>query len=92
MASMTKDKLFKPVETGRNTKSDTTTAASRAIIDAEVSAREKKTERLRKLRLEQEAQAEASGETVAPVKKPAAKKPAAKKAPAPRRAITQRPR
>lgn len=91
MASMTKDKLFKPVDAGRSSKSDTTTSASRAIIDAEISAREKKTERLRKLRLEQEAQVEATGETVAPVKKPAAKKAAPKK-PAPRRAITQRPR
>ncbi|RST88072.1 hypothetical protein EJC49_02525 [Aquibium carbonis] len=88
---MTKDKLFKSTEAGRNSKSDNTTNASRAIIDAEVSAREKKTERLRKLRLEQEAQAEIAGEAAEPVKKPS-KKPAAKKAPAPRRAMTQRPR
>nr|WP_187973102.1 hypothetical protein [Aquibium microcysteis] len=88
---MTKEKLFKPTEAGRSSKSDTTTNASRAIIDAEVSAREKKTERLRKLRLEQEAEAEARGETAAPVKKPVARKAPATK-PAPRRAITQRPR
>jgi hypothetical protein len=92
MASMTKDMLFKSTEPGgRNSKADATTSASRAIIDAEETARVKKTERLRKLRLEQEAAAEASGEA-APAKKPAARKPAAKKTPTARRAITQRPR
>jgi hypothetical protein len=42
--------LFKPAD-----KAETTTAVSRTIMEAETMAREKKTARLRKLRLEKEA-------------------------------------
>ena len=86
--------LFKPMKVPARDKAEQTTLAARAIMDAETEAREKKTLRLRNLRLAQEA-AEAApaqgsdekpGKTSAKTtaaKKPAkavAKKPAAKTA------------
>ena len=53
MASATKDTLFKALSPGE--KARNTDNAARTIIDAEAVAREKKTARLRELRLAQEA-------------------------------------
>jgi hypothetical protein len=50
MADLTKG-LFKPARD----KAETTTSVSRSIAEAETTAREKKTARLKKLRLEKEA-------------------------------------
>ncbi|MGN6549872.1 MAG: hypothetical protein ACTHJ3_08275 [Pararhizobium sp.] len=49
-------------------KAEETTAAARAILDAEVAAREAKSARLRKLRMEKEA-AEAADKEAAPAKR-----------------------
>ncbi|MBL0370942.1 hypothetical protein JJB09_02775 [Rhizobium sp. KVB221] len=65
----TKDTLFNPAKLTSQQKIAQTDGAARQIIDAELAAREKKTERLKKLRLEQEAAAAEN----APAK-PAAKK------------------
>ena len=51
MRSTAKEGLFKPSVPPRD-KADSTTAAARAIIAEEASARVRKTERLRKARLE----------------------------------------
>jgi hypothetical protein len=51
----TKEKFFSPTKLSAQQKAATTHDAAMQIIDAEVTAREKKTERLRQLRLEQEA-------------------------------------
>lgn len=53
MTRATRTNFFKPGGPVRD-KAATTESASRAIIDAEAAARSKKTERLRKLRLEAE--------------------------------------
>lgn len=50
MADLTKG-IFKPARD----KAETTTSLSRSILEAETAAREKKTARLKKLRLEKEA-------------------------------------
>lgn len=70
MASATKDTLFKALSPGE--KARNTDSAARAIIDAEVSARENKTARLREQRLAQEALAPPPA--AAPAKKPRAKR------------------
>ena len=51
----TKEKFFSPTKLSAQQKAATTHDAAMQIIDAEVAAREKKTEKLRQLRLEQEA-------------------------------------
>jgi hypothetical protein len=56
----TKEKFFSPTKLSAQQKAATTHDAAMQIIDAEVTAREKKTERLRQLRLEQEAAAPAA--------------------------------
>ena len=61
----TKDTLFSPTKLNAQQKAATTHDVAMQIIDAEVTAREKKTERLRQLRLQQEA------ETPAPAATPA---------------------
>jgi hypothetical protein len=50
MATATKDAFFKAGVPGRD-KAETTTAIARSIAEAEVAAREAKTERLKKMRL-----------------------------------------
>jgi hypothetical protein len=52
-----KDNFFSPTKLNALQKAENTHSAAMEIIDAEVLAREKKTERLRQLRLEREAQA-----------------------------------
>ncbi|TXI07493.1 MAG: hypothetical protein E6Q76_08435 [Rhizobium sp.] len=49
----TKDRFFKPGQTSAESKLAQTDAAARDIVDAEAAIREKKTERLRALRLAQ---------------------------------------
>jgi len=51
----TKEKFFSPTKLSAQQKAATTHDAAMQIIDAEVTAREKKTQKLRQLRLEQEA-------------------------------------
>ncbi|MHB0951785.1 MAG: hypothetical protein ACYC10_07640 [Allorhizobium sp.] len=51
----TSEAVFKPAKPTRNLKAQITDDAARAILDAEVSARETKTRALRELRLLQEA-------------------------------------
>jgi hypothetical protein len=65
--STTKDKFFKAGSPAANDKATVTDASARAIIAAEATSREKKTERLRALRLGKEA-AEPATEA-SPVKK-----------------------
>jgi hypothetical protein len=50
-----KDTFFSPTKMNALQKAENTHSAAMEIIDAEVTAREKKTERLRQLRLEREA-------------------------------------
>ena len=61
----TKDNLFKPEKLSAQTKSEQTTSIAKDILADEASARQKKTDRLRALRLAQEP---------APVPAPKAKK------------------
>ena len=61
----TKDKFFSPTKLNAQQKAATTHDAAMQIIDAEVIAREKKTERLRLARLEMEAAAVPAEETPA---------------------------
>jgi vacuolar-type H+-ATPase subunit F/Vma7 len=51
--SVTKDKFFNPAKVSARDKAATTDHTARAIIETEAVAREKKTEKLRALRLEQ---------------------------------------
>lgn len=51
----TKDALLTPTKMNALQKAENTHSAAMEIIDAEIVAREKKTERLRRLRLEREA-------------------------------------
>ncbi|MBX4956941.1 hypothetical protein HJB51_00690 [Rhizobium lentis] len=63
----TKGEFFNPVKLSSRDKAEATDQTARAIIAAEASARDKKTEKLRALRLQQAA---AEAETVpAPAKK-----------------------
>lgn len=62
----TKDEFFKPEKLSAQAKADQTNAVVRDILDAETTAREKKTERLRALRL---AQAEVAVEKKQPKRK-----------------------
>jgi hypothetical protein len=63
----TKEKFFNPAKLSAQDKAAATDQTARAIIAAEMSAREKKTEKLRMLRLQRAADAEP--ETAAPAKK-----------------------
>jgi hypothetical protein len=63
----TKEKFFNPVKLSAHDKAAATDHTARSIIAAELSAREKKTEKLKALRLQQAA--EAQPETAVPVKK-----------------------
>lgn len=49
----TKDQFFKPTKMSAQAKADQTNSVVRDILDAEVIAREKKTEKLRAMRLAQ---------------------------------------
>nr|WP_314094709.1 hypothetical protein [uncultured Shinella sp.] len=51
----TKQNFFKPTKVSAETKAADTNAAARGIVEQEANAREKKTERLRALRLAKEA-------------------------------------
>ena len=55
MKTMPEPGLFKPTPSRTDTKSDTTSRLARQIMDSEAAARIAKTERLRALRLAQEA-------------------------------------
>jgi hypothetical protein len=78
MAPPTKTSLFKPGMPGRD-KAETTTSIARAIAESEVNAREAKTARLKKLRLQKEAADEAAAAAAGPVApKPTKAKRAAK--------------
>lgn len=59
----TKDRFFKPEKVDPRAKAATTDSIARSIIEAEAVARDKKTEALRALRLEREANAEPQGAT-----------------------------
>ena len=50
----TKEEFFKPAKMSAQAKAEQTNAVVRDILDAEIAAREKKTEKLRALRLAQE--------------------------------------
>ena len=63
----TKGEFFKPIKVSPQDKAAATDNTARAIIAAETEAREKKTEKLKNLRLKQAADAEP--ETAAPSKK-----------------------
>jgi len=65
----TKEKFFSPTKLSAQQKAATTHDAAMQIIDAEVSAREKKTQKLRQLRLEQEAAKPAVPESAPKVRK-----------------------
>ena len=67
----TKDAFFNPAKLTSQQKSAATEEAARQIISAETNAREAKTEKLRRLRLEQAAAAEAvaTPEAAAPKRK-----------------------
>lgn len=67
MTTATKDEFFNPAKLSPRDKAAATDHTARAIIASEVSAREKKTEKLRLLRLEQEAAAQP--EPAAPARK-----------------------
>ncbi|HTV70798.1 MAG TPA: hypothetical protein VMF90_19900 [Rhizobiaceae bacterium] len=71
MADVTKTTLFKAKIPARD-KAEQTTFVARSIMDAETAAQEKKTARLKALRLEQEAR-QAAEEAAAPPKAPATK-------------------
>ncbi|ANL27049.1 hypothetical protein AMC90_CH01184 [Rhizobium phaseoli] len=62
----TKDEFFNPAKLSPRDKAEATDQTARAIIAAEASARDKKTEKLKALRLQQAAEAEAEA---APAKK-----------------------
>lgn len=73
----TKDKFFNPEKVSSRDKAANTDHTARAIIEAEAKHRDSKTEKLKALRMQREAE----GATEAPAKKPAkraAKKPTAK--------------
>lgn len=72
----TKDKFFKPGKVDARDKAATTDHTARAIIAAESSARDKKTEALKALRLQREA--EAAPEAAAKPAKRATRKAAPK--------------
>ena len=70
--------LPKPAKLSPREKAAATDEAARAIIDAEANKREKKTERLRQMRLEREATAEKIAGAAAKTKKAVTKKASAK--------------
>lgn len=70
---MTKDNLFKTPRSRAEMKAEATNTEARRIIDTEAASREAKTARLRKARLEKEAQ-EREEAAAAPAKKPAKRK------------------
>ena len=70
--------IFKPLHSKAETRSQITDNTARAIVDAETSARDKKTARLRAARLAKEAVESETPPPAKPVKKPAARKVRAK--------------
>ncbi|THK35054.1 hypothetical protein EHS39_27140 [Ensifer sp. MPMI2T] len=66
--------VFKPAKKNPSDRADQATIASRAIMEQEKVAREKKTARLRQLRLEKEAAEEAANPAPAPKEKRKAQK------------------
>ncbi|MBB4577180.1 hypothetical protein PYR71_19525 [Rhizobium sp. MC63] len=62
----TKGEFFNPAKLSPRDKAETTDQTARAIIAAEASARDKKTEKLKAMRLQQEAEA---GAEAVPAKK-----------------------
>ncbi|MBP1883240.1 hypothetical protein [Sinorhizobium mexicanum] len=66
--------VFKPAKKTPSDRADQATVASRAIMEQEKIAREKKTARLRQLRLEKEAAEEAANPGAAPKEKRKAQK------------------
>jgi hypothetical protein len=56
MSKVTRDNLFKPALSRTESRSKTTDEISRAITEAEIAKRERKTERLRAMRLAKEAE------------------------------------
>ncbi len=68
----TKGQFFKKTASLRNDKAATTDSLAKSIVAAENSAREKKTEALRALRLQQEAKEEPTADKPAKEKKKAA--------------------
>ncbi|WP_331371561.1 hypothetical protein [Sinorhizobium chiapasense] len=66
--------VFKPTKKSPSDRADQATLASRAIVEQEKIAREKKTARLRQLRLEKEAAEEAANPAPAPKEKRKAQK------------------
>ncbi|WP_439122358.1 hypothetical protein [Marivita sp.] len=72
MAKLNKDTLFKAPQTRAETVMDKTTRVVREMLDTETEKREAKTQRLRKTRLEREAQT--PDEAPAPKAKPRARK------------------
>lgn len=61
----TKGEFFNPKKLSAHDKAEATDSTARAIIAAETAAREKKTEKLKSLRLEQAANAEPKADTSA---------------------------
>jgi len=59
----TKEEFFNPVKLSARDKAAATDHTARAIIDAEATEREKKTEKLRALRMQQQPQADAEPAT-----------------------------
>lgn len=75
MPQATKDKFFKVGLSSRD-KAENTTMIARSISDAETAAREAKTAKLKKLRLAQEAAANAAAPPATEAKPKARSKPA----------------
>ncbi len=69
----TKEKFFKPEKINVRDKAQTTDSAARGIIEAEVIARDKKTEKLKALRLERDAAEGRTGEPAPKARRPAKK-------------------
>lgn len=72
MGKLNKDNLFKPNLSRAENKSRTTDEIARAITDDEIAQRNRKTERLRAIRLAKEAEERENGTDAAPKKKRAA--------------------
>lgn len=73
----TKDQFFKPAKMSAQAKAAQTNSVIRDILDAEVVARDKKTEKLRAMRLAQEEE-EAAKKLADPAPKKRTRQPAAK--------------
>lgn len=73
----TKDQFFKPEKMSAQAKAEQTNSVVRDILDAEVTARDKKTEKLRAMRLAQQEE-EAAKAPAEPAPKKRSRQPAAK--------------